>query len=847
MGRVADEVLGKVRRAVETKGLVVWFDPTRRFTSLLDVLASEHISVLRGEDGYFDLRWRLEPWLSSETRPRGVVWVPAPAAEGRRALCEVCAAAAVLGPDAPSRDANTSLAVALRAVLPAGLASAARNALVSQAERTEATLAEVDALAEHAGEGDRAALAAVFRSTDREVIALRFAATAQHDDTLASRGLLAPLAALLGELLGDELRLGDDGVAALRARFCARAWALAWRARFAPEDDALVSTRLLQWFATWRNQRDLRDAYVERARAIEPTLGALPPSMTVDALAAAQEFSRADDMLRATLMTALDEAPDEALEARCVTARRGFWAEVEPGRTERWSLLEATARVLRLAIRVDRELLASGEGAGALAARYAEGMDPWCALDTAHRHMERWCHTADLELDGADAPLDALAQRARRRYAEVTDRLARRWVRSLVADGGAAGLLRQREVYARVVRPASEEGAVAYVLVDGLRYEMARELAASLADLGEVSLRPALGALPSITEIGMASLLPGADESVSLSADRHGNLGLLVRSKHLRQRKDRVAHLASEVPGVTVIKIGDLVPSRRAVREEVGASPFVVVTVTDELDGLGDGVNPQMARRAMDDVLPQLRRAVRALFQRGVRAAVLTSDHGHFFGDPLGSDATLPAPGGETVALHRRAWVGRGGAASPGTVRFRAAELGYTGDLEVIVPEGMGCFAAAGPIGGYFHGGASPQELLVPVLTVRALASPSTSGAATWTLRPSRPRLSAMVASFAVEASVLGILPERARRVRLEIREGRRALGRVWQAAEGFDPASGEVAMRYDTATRTFGPNTLTVRLDEAPKGRRVRAVLLDAATDVELAEVELDATLGAY
>lgn len=41
---------------------------------------------------------------------------------------------------------------------------------------------------------------------------------------------------------------------------------------------------------------------------------------------------------------------------------------------------------------------------------------------------------------------------------------------------------------------------------------------------------------------------------------------------------------------------------------------------------------------------------------------MVTADHGHLFGESLGRDRQIPAPGGETVALHRRAWVGRGGA-----------------------------------------------------------------------------------------------------------------------------------------------------------------------------------------
>ena len=53
----------------------------------------------------------------------------------------------------------------------------------------------------------------------------------------------------------------------------------------------------------------------------------------------------------------------------------------------------------------------------------------------------------------------------------------------------------------------------AYIFVDAMRYEMGAELAERLGRTNEVQLRPALAALPSITPIGMAALLPGSAAS----------------------------------------------------------------------------------------------------------------------------------------------------------------------------------------------------------------------------------------------------------------------------------------------------------------------------------------------
>src|SRR5260370_8428421 len=84
-------------------------------------------------------------------------------------------------------------------------------------------------------------------------------------------------------------------------------------------------------------------------------------------------------------------------------------------------------------------------------------------------------------------------------------------------------------------------------------------------------------------------------------------------------------------------------------------------------------------------------------------------------------------PGGATVGIHRRCWIGRGGATPVGCVRLSAAELGYASDLEFVFPRGAGVFKAGGDLG-YHHGGLSLQELVIPVVTIYSTPSPTRAG-----------------------------------------------------------------------------------------------------------------------
>ena len=78
----------------------------------------------------------------------------------------------------------------------------------------------------------------------------------------------------------------------------------------------------------------------------------------------------------------------------------------------------------------------------------------------------------------------------------------------------------------------------------------------------------------------------------------------------------------------------------------------------------------------------------------------------------------IDAPGGDTVELHRRCWIGRGGATPPGCVRVSAADARLRLRSRLRVPAGRGVFKAGGDLG-FHHGGPSLQELVIPVLTVR--------------------------------------------------------------------------------------------------------------------------------
>jgi len=79
----------------------------------------------------------------------------------------------------------------------------------------------------------------------------------------------------------------------------------------------------------------------------------------------------------------------------------------------------------------------------------------------------------------------------------------------------------------------------------------------------------------------------------------------------------------------------------------------------------------------------------------------------------------IPAPSGKTFKLERRCWLGHPSAVQEPCIEIPPADLGYgSKGISVVVPRSAGVFKAGGSLC-YHHGGTSPQEVLIPLLSFR--------------------------------------------------------------------------------------------------------------------------------
>lgn len=334
--------------------------------------------------------------------------------------------------------------------------------------------------------------------------------------------------------------------------------------------------------------------------------------------------------------------------------------------------------------------------------------------------------------------------------------------------------------------------------------------------------------------------LPKAHQSARVVRAGGGKLALEIDGRVIRHRRERVA-FQKEHAGVSVFDARSEVllpkPSKK-IRDGLQAAGLLLIT-SQEIDEFGEADNVAQARLQIDGVLNHLRGGLRVLADLGVSTIVLASDHGHLFGDEIGEDMKIAAPGGKVEDLHRRVWVGIGGNSEPSYLRASLTSLGVASEFDLATPWDFAVFLSKGGGRAYFHGGLSPQELIVPVVVLQAIAraQPQARGVQ-WTLKPGTPKLTTRFISVQVVGTqsrdvLFGFEPPT---LRGEIRANRRWVSNPISASYGFEDATGEVRLALsETDRRRTEPNSVTLMLSEELPLKTVTICLLDAVTGAEL------------
>lgn len=874
LGKVSGRLLDTIRRQINQNGIVVWYDPQGHYNGFLDSLPAEElpgIPVERYDGSFFALRSKIELLLSSEERPRLLIYIPLKRADTKNAMIEAEAAGAIIAPGAQPPSRNTKLSVMAKSVLRECCSAERLRKIEKDVEEGKLSLAELDQIAEDVTAVAGPVLEIIFKTKEPGEMALLFLSGPGYDEQIQKRGALPDLYSLFVqefELPGGQ----EGGPEDLRQRLSRLVLVSELLSSIGERPAALASISIpsrqscldacLHLAKIWRSRRELADSYRTRSEGVAQEIGFSRLQLSLRQLQEAETFLDADKALQSIVAREMQQfQPSNGDPARIAQisqisqiARQrlgGFWSSQNPDISARWELIGAAGELLMQAERIEIELKSLPESSRAFFDAYSSAEQPWLLLDTAQQNMDQLYYNQNIK--EVDEILERLVLTARARYMEVGSRLSECFLRLFKKDGfKIRSVLRQTEIFDRKVRPALDEGKTVYLWIDALRLERACRLADILSDEFDVKVTPALAMAPTVTEIGMASLLPGAKDGRVVAAGE-GRLALEIDGTAVKSRSDRMKYLEGYAQktglGFFECLLDDLLPKPKSSISRAIESADLIVVTSQEIDEMGESDNLSMARSSMDKLLSRLQAALRILSNRGIKRFVLTADHGYIFGEELGEDMKIDPPGGETLDLTRRAWVGRGGANDSSYLRLKLSDLGQTTNLEMAVPWRFACFKVKGGARAYFHGGLSPQELIIPVLTMTALKKEQENEREIiWSLAHAS-KVTTRIFLVTISGRAKKFQPLAAPTIRLELRLAGTLISEIDNASYGFIKDTGEVRLvTPDGDPYGLAPNEVTLKIAKEFTGKKLSLHLIDARTGVELIqEKQLDVFILEY
>lgn len=251
--------------------------------------------------------------------------------------------------------------------------------------------------------------------------------------------------------------------------------------------------------------------------------------------------------------------------------------------------------------------------------------------------------------------------------------------------------------------PASGASGSVAVFVDGLRLDVAHRVSQRLAAVGlDVDAGTSLAALPTVTQTTKPVLAPIPRDALTAGPDLHPANAVTGTKASIQVLRSLMKESGVQVLDST--SVGD--PTGTAWAE------------AGEIDHRGHDVGSRLVDY-LDEEVDRIVGRVRELLEAGWQRVEVVTDHGWILLPGGLEKVDLPSAATE-VKKGRCARLKEGAAVDSPTVPWF-----WDQDVRIAIAPGISCFEAGKE---YEHGGVSPQECIVPRLTVTAGVSPTATG-----------------------------------------------------------------------------------------------------------------------
>jgi uncharacterized protein (TIGR02687 family) len=279
------------------------------------------------------------------------------------------------------------------------------------------------------------------------------------------------------------------------------------------------------------------------------------------------------------------------------------------------------------------------------------------------------------------------------------------------------GITNQQDFYRRYVAPKVHKGERLFVIIsDALRYEVGIEITEKLnaETMGACEIEPILSVIPSVTKLGMASLLPHKvidfDENARVLVDGKSSSGL-------ENRKDIIE---STVADSVAVHGQEVFAMNKSGRREFFKGKKLIYIYHDTIDAMGDKASTEIytfdaVERAIDEISTLIKIIRDDLSGTNI---LITADHGFVYQrEALLESDKIEKEDIRTIEVKRRYMLSKEKRKMDGILNINMDSIiRNENQLNVYVPKATIRFKIQGPGVNFVHGGASLQEIVVPLI-----------------------------------------------------------------------------------------------------------------------------------
>jgi len=258
------------------------------------------------------------------------------------------------------------------------------------------------------------------------------------------------------------------------------------------------------------------------------------------------------------------------------------------------------------------------------------------------------------------------------------------------------------------------------VISDALRYENGWELCQDIQTEKryEADIDYMITGLPSYTQLGMASLLPHQQLNIhpsdcTVMADGMSTVGLQGRTKVLEKNS-----------GVRAVAINaeDFMKMNASTEGRAFVKQYDLIYIYhNRIDKAGDDkTSEDKVFEAVEEEITFLKELLRKIANVNGNNIFITADHGYIYQHETLDESEFASADvqGEVWKTNRRFILGRNLEGANALKKFNGSQLGLTEDVDVLITKGINRLRVKGAGSRFVHGGASLQEIVVPLLKV---------------------------------------------------------------------------------------------------------------------------------